>query len=196
MRLFNSAKGYGAIAQALHWFTVVLVVLAWTLGVFADLLPKGEPRHAGLVVHISTGILIIVLVLARLVSRSVSSPPALAASEFGAWLGKWVDPVARIMHYILYALLVAVPLTGIVLQFARGDALSLLGLATIPSPWLKDAVFAHNVKEVHEIIAHSLVILAMIHAGAALIHHWVFRDNTLLRMLPHTEDWHAHDRST
>jgi len=44
------------------------------------------------------------------------------------------------------------------------------------------------VKEVHEILAHALVILATIHAGAALIHHWVFRDRTLVRMLPHSKE--------
>ena len=46
-----------------------------------------------------------------------------------------MDPAARIAHYTLYALLVAVPVAGIVLQFARGDALPLFGLAEIASPW-------------------------------------------------------------
>ena len=90
-----------------------------------------------------------------------------------------VDPAARIAHYSLYLLLVAVPVVGVVLQFARGDALPLFGLAVIPSPWLKDRAFAHSVKEVHEVLAHALVILATMHAAAALIHHFIFRDRTL-----------------
>jgi cytochrome b561 len=89
-------------------------------------------------------------------------------------------------RYSLYVLLVAVPVVGVVLQFARGDALPLFGLAEIPSPWFKDRAFAHNVNEVHEILAHALVALAAFHAAAALIHHWVFRDRTLVRMLPHS----------
>ena len=187
MRLFNSTKDYGAIAQALHWLTVVLVIIAWILGVSGDLLPRGEPRHAGLVIHVSAGLSILVLVCARLMWRSVSLPPVLETTGFGS-LSRWVDPIAGVVHYTLYALLVAVPVTGIVLQFARGEALSLFGIASIPSPWLKDSVFAHNVKEVHEILAHALVVLAMLHAGAALVHHWVFRDRTLIRMLPHAEE--------
>ena len=95
-----------------------------------------------------------------------------------------MDPAARIAHYTLYALLVAAPVAGIVLQFARGDALPLFGLAEIASPWLKDRAFARSVKEVHEILSHALVILAAFHAAAALIHHWIFRDRTLVRMLP------------
>ena len=79
------------------------------------------------------------------------------------------------------------PGAGIILQFARGDALPLFGLAETPSPRLKDRAFAHNVKKVHEILAHTLVILAAFHAAAALIHHLIFRDRTLVRMLPHSE---------
>ncbi|WP_298873934.1 cytochrome b [uncultured Bradyrhizobium sp.] len=188
MQLLNSDKDYGAIAQTLHWLTVLLVILVWTLGIFGDVLPKGESRQIGLAVHVAAGLAILFLLVARLISRSVNPPPVSEATEFGNWLGKWGDPAAVIAHYALYALLVAVPVAGVVLQFARGDALPLFGLAIIPSPWLKDAAFAHNVKEVHEVLAHALVVIAASHAIAALIHHWVFRDRTLIRMLPHTKD--------
>jgi cytochrome b561 len=123
------------------------------------------------------------------------SAPNLAVGRSGAATGshriwqldaQWLDPAAQIAHYSLYVLLVAVPVVGVVLQFARGDALPLFGLAEIPSPWLKDRALAHSVKEVHEILAHALVVLAAFHAAAALIHHWVFRDRTLVRMLPHS----------
>jgi cytochrome b561 len=54
-----------------------------------------------------------------------------------------------------------------------------------PSPWLADKAFAHSLKEVHEILANVLVALAAFHMTAALLHHFVFGDNTLRRMLPH-----------
>jgi cytochrome b561 len=82
-------------------------------------------------------------------------------------------------------LLVAVPAFGIALQFARGHALPLFGLGEIPSPWIADKAFAHNIKEAHEVLANVLVILAAFHMAAALVHHFVFGDNTLRRMLPH-----------
>ena len=96
-----------------------------------------------------------------------------------------MDTTGRLAHYALYALLVAVPISGIVLQFARGDALPLFGLAEIPSPWVANRTYARSVKEVHEVLANALVILAAFHAAAALVHHWIFRDRTLVRMLPH-----------
>jgi len=110
----------------------------------------------------------------------VDSPPQSAPTM----LGVWADTAGRLVHYALYALLVAVPIAGIVLQFARGYALPLFGLAEIPSPWVADRTYARSAKEVHEVLANALVILAVFHAAAALVHHWVFRDRTLVRMLP------------
>ena len=107
-------------------------------------------------------------------------PPPIERTIFGEWL----DRAGRLVHYVLYALLVAVPVSGIVLQFARGDALPLFGLAEIVSPWTRDRAFARSVKEIHEVAANALLILAAFHAAAALVHHWVLRDRTLLRMLP------------
>ena len=112
MRLFNSPTGYGAVAQVLHWVTVVLVILAWTLGIFGDLLPRGEPRHAGLFIHIVAGISVIVLLIARLIWRLVDSRPLSETAKFSTLLGRWVDPLAGIAHYALYSLLVVVPVFG------------------------------------------------------------------------------------
>jgi cytochrome b561 len=88
------------------------------------------------------------------------------------------------MHYVLYALLVVVPAVGIVLQFARGPALPIFGMAEIPSPRIADKVFASNLKEVHEVLANLLVVLALFHMTAALVHHWAFGDGILRCMLP------------
>lgn len=181
MRWRNSADSYGAVPQALHWLTVGLVALAWALGTFDDVLPKGAARASGLFVHIFAGMAILAVLIVRLLWRIVDPPPPAEATMLGAWL----DRAGRLAHYALYALLVAAPVAGIVLQFARGDALPLFGLAEIASPWTADRAFARSVKEVHEVLANALVILAAFHAAAALVHHWVFRDRTLTRMLPH-----------
>jgi len=180
MRFRNSPDGYGAIAQSLHWLTVVLVVAAWALGTFDDAFPKGAARAAGLFVHISAGVAILVALVARVLWRMVDPPPR----PTPALLGAWMDTAGRLAHYALYALLVAVPITGIVLQFARGNALPLFGFAEIPSPWIADRTYARSVKEVHEVLANALAVLAVFHAAAALVHHWVLRDRTLARMLP------------
>ena len=78
----------------------------------------------------------------------------------------------------------AVPLVGIAVQFARGNPLPVFGLFDIASPWSADRAFARNLKGIHELLAHGLLALAALHAAAALVHHWVFNDRALTRMLP------------
>ncbi len=180
MLMNNSSKGYGAIPQAIHWLTVILVAVAWALGLFGDVLPKGTPRAVGLFVHISAGLAVMALLVFRLAWNLANRPPG--AEPTG--LGVWVDRLGQGAHYLLYGLLIAVPIAGIVLQFARGDALSIFGIAEIASPWVRDRAFAGSVKEVHEILAHTLMMVAGFHAAAALFHHWVLRDRTLAKMLP------------
>jgi cytochrome b561 len=180
MQIRNSAGGYGTVPQALHWITVILVLIAWVLGMFEDALPKGEARAAGLFVHITAGLWILVALAARVVWRVVDPPPPPELTVFGVW----GDRASRLAHYALYALLVAVPVVGIAVQFARGEPLPLLGFTEIVSPWTADRAFAHSMKEVHEVLANALVVLAALHAAAALVHHWVLHDRTLTRMLP------------
>jgi cytochrome b561 len=180
MQLRNSADSYGAVPQTLHWLTVVLVALAWTLGTFGDEFPKGAARAAGLFIHISAGLAILAVLLTRLLWRIADPPPLAEPTKLGVWL----DRAGRFAHYALYALLIAVPVAGIVVQLARGNALPIFGLTEIPSPWVADRAFSRSAKGIHELLANAMVILAAFHAAAALVHHWILRDRTLVRMLP------------
>jgi cytochrome b561 len=180
MQLRNTTDRYGTIPQLLHWLTVALVLLAWLLGEFHDALPRGAARASALFVHDSAGLAVLAALALRLLWRFVDVPPQPEPTVFGAWL----DQLGRLAHYALYALLVAAPVVGIVLQFARGDALPVFGLFEVASPWAADRAFAGAVKEVHEVLANALVILAALHAAAALLHHFALHDRTLLRMLP------------
>jgi cytochrome b561 len=150
------------------------------LGTFGDDLREGLTRAAGLLVHISAGLAIVAIAELRLLWRIGNPPPTPQRRP----LGDWADRAARSAHYALYTLLISVPITEIFVQFARGDVLPIFGVFDIASPWSTDRAFARIVKEFHELLANALVILAALQAAAALVHHWPFRDRTLLRMLP------------
>ena len=180
MQLRNSTRHYGPIALTTHWLTVLLVAVAWLIGTFGDVLPRGAPRQTGLFVHMSAGLAILILALLRLAWRSFDPPPPLEPTR----LGPWQEIAARHAHLGLYALLIAIPIMGVTLQFARGEALPVFGLAHIASPWARDRAFAGSVREVHEVLANILMIAVGLHAAVALAHHYVLRDRTLVRMLP------------
>ena len=171
---------YSPVAQSLHWLSALFVGVAWTLGLLGDELPKGPQREMGEFVHIVTGELVIALLFLRLIWRFVDPPPAAEATA----MGRWGDLAAKLAHVALYLLLLTVPIIGIVTLFAGGESLSVFGLFEIASPWPKDRNFKHFMEEIHEVTAHGLIALVGLHAVAAIIHHHVFKDRTLKRMLP------------
>lgn len=180
MQLANTPLGYGAIAKALHWAVVILVGAGWALGTFDEELPRGTGRDLAFFIHVSAGLLVLALFLPRIVWRVVDAPPPPEPMPFGPW----AERLAVAAHYALYALVLAVPLAGIAAQFARGEALPVLGFLTIASPMTAVRATARLVKEVHEVLANALLVLALLHVAAALFHHFVLRDRTLVRMLP------------
>ena len=180
MQLGNTETRYGALSQAMHWATVICVVAGWLLGQFMDNFPKGIARDLALTAHIALGEFVLVLLAVRLFWRRFNRPPALVSTRFG----RAGEIAATLGHYALYALLLAVPIVGIVAQFKRGNALPIFGVWHFASPWPADRAAAHSVTEVHELLANALFVFAGFDACAALIHHYVFRDRTLVRMLP------------
>ncbi len=173
-----AAKGvYDSRSIHLHWVTAVIVALLWGIAELIDLFPRGAPKIAVRSVHIVLGLLLVAVTVRRLSWRSSSGrivPPA----PGGLW-----GHAAKISHAALYAVLVIVLLLGISNAWARGD--SIFSLFSIPKllpafPSLKPAV-----GRLHKIGANALVILALLHALAALFHHYVLRDTVLQRMLVH-----------
>ncbi len=179
----NSATSYGAVAIALHWVVVLLLLSAWFTGRLGDALPRAS-HELGLFVHISLGLALFATALVRLGWRLADPPPAPAPSKFRGKFRVWAGRVGEIVHLMIYALMFAIPVLGIMTQFARGYPLPVFGLFDIPSPWIGDRSFTHDMKEMHETLANSLMVLTGLHAGAALVHHYVLRDRTMLRMVP------------
>lgn len=180
MQLANSKSHYGAVPQIVHWLTALFVVVGWLLGQFGDDLPKGSARAAGLFTHMTLGQCVFVLLIVRFAWRFADPPPPTEVTPLGS-LVAWA---AKLSHFTLYALLFAVPLLGITVQLTRGHPLPVLGLWQFDSPWPADRATARTILHWHHFLANALLILAGIHAAAALIHHYVWRDRTLARMLP------------
>lgn len=183
MRMRNSATSYGAVAITLHWLAVILVLSAWFTGELGDSLPRSA-HEFGLSVHAAFGLGLFAAALVRLGWRLADPPPAPAPSRLNVRLGAWAGRAGEFVHLAIYALMFAIPVLGIMTQFARGHALPVFGLFDIPSPWIGDRGFTHQMKELHETLANGLMVVIGLHAGAALFHHYVLHDRTLLRMVP------------
>lgn len=172
----TAAARYDLATISFHWTIAVLVVIQWGLAQIIDLFPRGLPRIEARSVHIGLGIVLGILLVARLLWRATRGR-ALPPAESGV-----LQILAKSVHRALYALLIAVVLVGIFLVYVRGD--SFFGLFTVPAFDPGNKALRHNVAELHETIANIILVLAGLHAVASLIHHYVWRDGVLRRMLP------------
>ena len=92
--------------------------------------------------------------------------------------------ISKALQGSLYLLLIAAPLTAILGTWLEGDALSLLNHVTIPTPFSTSENIGEFLLELHPTLANTLLILAGIHAAAALFHHFILKDLVLATMLP------------
>lgn len=171
---------YAGSQNAIHWTVFLSVLGLYGLTYVEDLFPRGDPnRDLVWWFHISFGLMLFALVVLRIGLRLLYGAPELP-SEMTP-LERWL---AKVAHLLLYALLVAIPVLGIFLTWFRGDALSFFGLFTIPAPFSPDRATAGFTKELHGLCANLILILAGLHAAAALWHHFIRKVDVLKRMLP------------
>ena len=180
MQLINSKARYGAVPQIAALAHGIVRDLRLPARQFHDDLPKGAVRTAAFTAHMTLGQCVVVFLIARLAWRIANPPPPPEPTRFG----RLQQAIAALTHYVLYALLLAVPFIGILVQLKRGHALPLFGIWHFNSPWPDDRAIAKSLLKVHEYLADALLMLAGAHAAAALVHHYLFEDRTLLRMLP------------
>lgn len=177
----QTVQRYPAGLRAIHWLTVALIVIIYGLTYTEDFFARGTPARAAVWwLHISFGLVLIAAVVARVLARALGEIPPPSTS-----LSPLMHRASQAAHVLLYVLLIVTPLVGIYLSFLRGNAVTLFGLFTIPSPIaVVDRAVRAPVQELHEWLANALVVLALLHGAAALWHHFIRKDDVLLRMLP------------
>jgi cytochrome b561 len=185
MRVANSGQRYGAVAIALHWLMALLLIVLLAWGLYMVRLPDVgfDTRKIGLIIyHKEAGMLALVLALLRVGWRARQALPALVET-----LPDWQKVIARLVHLCLYALLLALPVSGWLMSSAAGFPVSFLGLFDLPDLVPADDLLFRAFVLAHRWLAYALIALTALHAGAALRHHFVQRDDTLNKMLPGTQ---------
>lgn len=172
-------RRYTATAIGLHWLVVALIAAAWALGLTMVDLPLSPQKLKVYSWHKWTGVTIFLLALARLAWRAAHRPPALPIS-----MPAWQIRATAVSHALLYALLLAIPLSGWLFSSASGVPVVYLGLVQLPDLVGRDKALAELLKQVHVVLNCTLFFTACIHVVAALKHHFVDRDDVLARMLP------------
>lgn len=161
----------------IHWMAALLVVLGVSAMELRWLLPSGHAARPWLRdVHLWTGQLVLLSTLVRLVVRWRSPlPPAQAG-------GAWARFAARAVHWALYGVLLTQPVLGVVFMQAGDKTVHLFGSA-LPALVAPDPDLHAQVKDAHKLVGQALYGLLGLHVAAALWHHYLLKDGTLVRML-------------
>lgn len=169
---------YGPTAKALHWAVAVLLAVQLPLGWLMRGLRRGQPPDSALMVHVTIGLLILSLIVARFAWRL--SHPVTPETNLPAWQrvsSEWV-------HWLLYLAVLVTALTGWLLDSARGTAAALVGGVPLPRLAAQGNTWATAVGNLHATLVWVLVALIGAHVLAALVHLLVYRDRVMHRMLP------------
>ena len=179
MTWHKTNERYSFLSIGLHWLMLVLLIAVYACIELREIYPKGsDPREALKTWHFMLGLSVFVLVWLRLLARLIGPTPDIEPTP-----PRWQMLSAKLLHLALYALMFGLPLSGWVMLSAAGKPIPFFGLQ-LSALIGQNEELAKQIKEVHEVAATVGYILAGLHAVAALAHHYMVKDNTLLRMLP------------
>lgn len=174
----KAPQRYPAPAVASHWATALLVLTALPLGIYMSGLPLSPYKLQLISYHKWIGVTVLLLFVPRLMFRLTQPRPAPVDGP------DWQRKLAAVTHGLLYVLLLAIPVTGWLMSSAKGFPVVYLGLVPLPDLVAKDAGLGDLLRNVHETLNYLLIGLLSLHVLAALKHHLLDRDETLVRMLP------------
>jgi cytochrome b561 len=175
----SAPKNWDLGLQSLHWLMATLIPAAWLLAVLREDMPR-EIAGRLMFFHKSIGALVFLLVLVRILWRLSHTAPE---PEKTPW-----EPYAHLLasagHGLLYLLMFAVPLGGILTSLLGGRPVPFFGLTEFALPIAPNRDLAKTIAGAHEFAGHLLLLVAFAHAAAGIFHQVVLKDRTLLKMKP------------
>jgi len=168
---------YTRTAVALHWIVALLISVGFTLGATMTDLSVSPRKIRLFAYHKWIGITVLGLVVLRLLWRLTHPAPP------DEPMPRWQRIAAHATHWLLYLLMLATPLAGWLYSSAAGYPVVYLKLWQLPDLVSKNKQLANVLVEVHGYLAWTLLWVVVLHAAAALKHHFFDRDATLRRML-------------
>jgi cytochrome b561 len=178
MSTMNTAAAYGSISRLNHWITAALFIGLIALGLYMEDLPKGPLKSDLVQIHKGLAIALMAFVVLRIAWRFINPGPAMVRT--GTPLEQ---KLAVAVHALLVLGLVAMPLSGWIMSNAGGHPAGFFGLFTLPALVDKSEVIKEIAGTVHELLGKAMIAVIALHLAGALKHHFVYRDDTLRRMI-------------
>lgn len=194
----SSTQRYTKVAIILHWLIALAIFFMIGLGWYMTDLPKEGPKQMAFDLfdwgvftwqlsepgsarmfyfnlHKSVGLSLFLLILFRIYWRITHKPPAMLGSY-----QTWERKLATGTHHFLYLLMIAIPLTGLLMSLNSKFGVNWFGLHVFDGGDNKD--LRHTYEELHELGANLMIVMLVVHVAGALKHHFLDKDDTMSRM--------------
>jgi methyl-accepting chemotaxis protein/cytochrome b561 len=175
----NASGKYSPLIQIIHWVVALFVICQLAIVVVLGQLRSLQYGKYVLSLHRQIGFAILLICIVRLITVLRHKTPPL-----GVELPAWQTLAARLVHQAFYAALIAQPLLGLCVAWARGDKVTAFGLVPLPAPWDISDIVRDRLMTAHIITAVILVGLVLVHCGAVMFNHWKRHLPVIERMLP------------
>ena len=173
----TNTQNYTRTSIVLHWLMALLIIATWIVGILIDDIPKGPLRVTTISWHKWIGVTIMFLWIVRSLWRITHRPPDINAS-----MPAWQIKIMNITHIGLYLLMLAIPTTGWLMSSAKGYTVNYFGWFELPDLVEANKALGHNLKEVHEFLANSIMVLIALHIAGVIKHQFIDKDGLLSRM--------------
>jgi cytochrome b561 len=175
----NTDSTYGMIAIILHWLVAIMVFILFVLGLWmVDLNYYDSWYRRAPEIHKSSGVLLFFIILFRLIWNMLNKKPQPLPGN-----NPLEEKIATVVHFVLNILLFAVMLSGYLISTADGRPIEVFGMVNVPATLTGLEKQEDIAGIIHLVLAIILISLSGFHAMAALKHHFINRDKTLIRML-------------
>jgi cytochrome b561 len=179
MQFANTTQRWGLVSIMIHWLTAITVISMFVLGLWmVDLTLYDRWYNAAPDIHKSVGIILLIVTLVRLAWRLINATPAPLKNH-----SAFEKKAAHMAHVLIYVLLFSMMLSGYLISTADGRAIEVFDLFKVPATLYGIDQQEDIAGQVHLVLAITLMSLVAVHALAAIKHHIVDKDRTLLRML-------------
>ena len=170
---------YSGVAIGLHWLIGLMILISFSVGLYMVDLSLSPFKLRLYSWHKWAGVTIFMLVLIRCLWRITHAAPMLPAD-----MPRWQRIAADTSHFALYALMIAIPLSGWLMSSAKGFQTVYFGVLPIPDLLQKNKELGETLAVVHQALNFTMIGIVILHAAAALKHHFIDQDDILRRMLP------------
>lgn len=176
--LKDSRNGYGLISIVIHWVSAVLILGLFGLGIYMTGLSYYDDwYHKGPELHISLGLIVLLIMLTRVIWRIINPTPVNLSEK------RIQNLAAKLVKLGLYTFIFIVLVSGYLITTAEGQPASMFNLIKFPVLTKLSSQNVDIAGALHEYLAWGIVILVVLHTVGAFFHHFVIRDRTLVRII-------------